>query len=41
MNIEELLQKAEAGNCVAQSVLGISYMPGYEVEVNYQQAFRF
>jgi TPR repeat protein len=41
MNLDELLQKAEAGSCVAQSVLGISYLYGYEVEVDYQKAFRF
>jgi len=41
MNIEELLQKAEAGSCVAQTVLGISYLHGHEVEVDYQKALRF
>src|ERR1035438_4012727 len=41
MDIGELRKKAELGSCVAQSVLGIGYLEGIDVEVNYQKAFRF
>jgi TPR repeat protein len=41
MNIKELHRKAEAGSCVAQSVLGISYLYGHDVQVDYKQAFKF
>jgi tetratricopeptide (TPR) repeat protein len=41
MDIEELHRKAEAGSCVAQSVLGISYLYGHDVQVDYKQAFKF
>ena len=41
MDIEEKRRKAEAGSCVAQTTLGISYLYGYDVEMDYQQAFRF
>jgi TPR repeat protein len=41
MDIEEKRRKAEAGSCVAQTILGISYLYGYDVEVDYKEAFRF
>ena len=41
MNIAEKRRKADAGSCVAQSMLGLSYLYGYEVEVNYQEAFKY
>ncbi len=40
MDIEEQRRKADAGSCVAQTMLGISYLYGYEVEVDYKEAFR-
>jgi TPR repeat protein len=40
MDIEELHRKAELGSCVAQTILGISYLYGYDVEVDYKKAFR-
>jgi TPR repeat protein len=40
-DIEELRKKADAGSVVAQSVLGISYLHGYDVERNYEEAFRW
>jgi len=41
MKIDELRAKAEAGSVVAQSILGISYLHGYEVEQNHQEALRW
>jgi TPR repeat protein len=41
MDIEEQRRKAEAGSCVAQSLLGLSYLYGYDVEVDYSEAFKF
>src|SRR3979490_989470 len=41
MDIEEKRRRADAGSCVAQTTLGISYLYGYDVEVNYAEAFRF
>jgi TPR repeat protein len=41
MDIRELHQKAESGSTVAQCVLGICYLDGTEVQVDYQMAFRF
>lgn len=40
LDISELRQKAEAGSCAAQSILGGCYLYGYEVEVDYKEAFR-
>jgi hypothetical protein len=40
MDIPDLRKKADSGNCAAQSVLGICYLDGIDVEVNYQEAFR-
>ena len=39
INIAELRQKAEAGSVVAQSTLGICYLYGREVHVDYEKAF--
>jgi TPR repeat protein len=41
MDIQALRRKAEAGSCVAQSLLGISYLYGHDVEVDYSEAFKF
>jgi hypothetical protein len=40
LNIAELRQKAEAGSCVNQCVLGICYLYGQDVELDYKEAFR-
>lgn len=40
MSILELRQKAELGSVVAQSMLGICYLNGIDVEVDYGEAFR-
>ena len=40
VNIPELEQEAESGSVVAQSILGICYLEGYDVEVNFDKAFR-
>lgn len=40
MNIAELKREAASGRIVAQSVLGVCYLYGRDVEVNYQEAFR-
>lgn len=40
MDIRDLQRKAASGNVAAQSILGICYLDGTEVEVNYQEAFR-
>src|SRR5579884_3079579 len=41
MDISELHRRAEAGSVVAQSILGTCYLEGIDVEINYEQAFRF
>jgi TPR repeat protein len=41
MNIAELRQRAESGSIVAQSTLGICYLNGIDVEVDYQEALQF
>jgi TPR repeat protein len=41
MNIVELQQKAESGSIVDQAVLGLCYLYGHDVEVNYAEAFRW
>lgn len=41
MSIEETRRKAEAGSCVAQTVLGISCFYGHGMAVDYKEAFRF
>src|ERR1700678_2101314 len=40
MDITELRQKAKSGSLVAQSMLGVCYLEGIDVEVNYSEAFR-
>jgi len=40
-NIAEMREKAEAGSCVAQSIIGLCYLYGHDVEVDYKEAFRF
>ena len=40
MNIEELCRGAESGSRVDQSVLGLCYLYGVDVHVDYQEAFR-
>ena len=40
MNIADLRKKAESGNVVAQTVLGICYLDGIDVAVDYKEAFR-
>src|SRR5262249_16606036 len=41
MNVADLRKKAESGSVVAQTVLGVCYLDGIDVEVDYQEAFRF
>ena len=41
IDVPELRRRAEAGSCAAQSILGGCYLYGYEVEVDYKEAFRF
>lgn len=40
MNIENLRRKAESGNVAAQSILGLCYLEGVDVQVNYEEAAR-
>jgi TPR repeat protein len=40
MDIEDLRRRAEAGSPPAQTVLGISYLHGYGVAVDYNEAFK-
>ena len=40
MNIPELKQEAKSGSIVAQSALGVCFLYGRDVEVNYKEAFR-
>lgn len=41
MNIEKLINEAENGNTVAQTLLGMCYLDGVNVEENYPEAFRW
>jgi TPR repeat protein len=41
MNIPDLRQKAESGNVAAESILGICYLDGVEMQVDYALALRF
>jgi hypothetical protein len=41
MNIAELRLKAESGSTVAQGLLGIGYLHGYDCEVNYAEALKY
>ena len=40
MDIEDLRRRAEAGSPSAQTILGISYLHGYDVVMDYNEAFR-
>ena len=40
MDIQEVRRQAEAGSCVNQCVLGLCYLYGIDVDVNYVEAFR-
>jgi TPR repeat protein len=40
MDIEDLRRWAEAGSPSAQTILGISYLHGYDVVVDYSEAFK-
>ena len=40
MNIPDLRKESDSGSRVAQGALGICYLYGHEVEVNYKEAFR-
>jgi TPR repeat protein len=40
MNISDLRQRAESGSVVAQTALGVCYLEGIDVEVDYEEAFR-
>jgi len=39
-DIYEMHRKAKTGSCVAQTFLGLSYLYGDDVEVNYEEAFK-
>ncbi len=40
VDLSELRKRAEAGSTVAQSILGVCYLDGIEVEADYSEAFR-
>jgi TPR repeat protein len=40
MNIPDLRHRAESGSAVAQTLLGICYLEGVEVEADHKEAFR-
>jgi len=40
MNIADLRTEVESGNVVAQSILGICYLEGIDVGIDYEKAFR-
>jgi len=40
LNIEDLREQAESGSHVAQCLLGVCYLDGTDVAVDYKQAFR-
>ena len=39
-DIPDLRKKADSGNPAAQSILGVCYLHGIDVDVNYSEAFR-
>jgi TPR repeat protein len=41
LDIADMRRKAETGSCVAQGMLGVCYLYGHDVEVDYKEAFRF
>jgi len=40
LSIPDLRHRAESGSALAQTILGICYLEGVEVEVDHQEAFR-
>jgi uncharacterized protein len=40
MNLQDLRRRADSGSHVDQSVLGLCYLYGVDVEVDYKEAFR-
>lgn len=40
LDISELRRKAESGSSVGQSMLGICYLYGIDVQIDYKEAFR-
>jgi len=40
-NIAEMRREAEEGSCPSQCMLGLCYLYGIDVEINYNEAFRF
>lgn len=40
-DIAQIRKDAEEGSCVSQCQIGLCYLYGLNVEVNYQEAFRF
>jgi len=40
-NIAEMRRRAEEGDCPSQCMLGLCYLYGIDVEINYKEAFRF
>jgi TPR repeat protein len=40
LNISDLRKKSDSGSSAAQGALGICYLYGHEVEVDYKEAFR-
>jgi uncharacterized protein len=41
LNIAQIRQDAEAGSCASQCQIGLCYLYGLNVEINYKEAFRF
>lgn len=40
-DIAKMRQNAEAGSCPSQCMLGLCYLYGIDVEIDYKEAFRF
>ena len=41
LNVADLRRNAEAGSCISQSILGACYLYAYEVDRDYDEAFRW
>jgi TPR repeat protein len=41
LNIAQIRKDAEEGSCVSQCQIGLCYLYGLNVEINYQEAFQF
>jgi TPR repeat protein len=41
LDIAQIRNEAEGGSCVSQCQIGLCYLYGLNVEINYQEAFRF